>query len=157
MIETGPRILLAMTHPTMRALTSELLEREGGCRVRAVTASDQTLADAVDQGYPDVVVLDTGRFPDGCRRALRRFPSEHMIVIGPEPDDAYRAAALTAGAGGWLAREQIAGDLVAEVWRVLGDPAASVVDRSPAPRRTRMATPTSTATLRATSQPPDLT
>ena len=157
MTGTGPGILLAMTHPTMRALTGELLEREGGCRVRCVTGDDQTLADAVDLGYPDVVVLDTSQFPEACRRALRRFPSERMIVIGPEPDDAYRAAALTAGAGGWLAREQIGVDLVAEVRRVLGDPAASVVDRSPAPRQPRMAAPASTATLTAMPLPPDLT
>jgi len=114
------RVLVAMSHPTMRALTCELLEGEGRCRVTGVVGHDQALADAIDREYPDLVVLDTAQFPGDCRQALRRFPSEQVIVIGPEPGDAYRTAALAAGAGAWVARDRIADDLIAEVWRVLG-------------------------------------
>jgi len=128
-----------MAHPTMRALTSELLRHEGGCRVRGVTAHDKALAVELDQEFPDLVVVDTAQFPGCCPEALRRFPPGRMIVIGPEPGDPYRVAALAAGAGGWVARERIGDDLIAEVWRVLGvarsscplrpDPAAEVKAR----------------------------
>ncbi len=117
-----PQVLLAMTHPTMRALTSELLRRDGRCRVRTVSGRDQAIADAVDIERPDLVVLDTARFPGGCAKTLRRFPSARMIVIGPEPGGPYRAAALGAGAGAWIARERVGDDLISEVWRLLGPP-----------------------------------
>ncbi len=122
----GPRVLLAMAHPTMRALTSELLRR-GGCRVRAVTGQDEALVGVLDQELPDLVVLDAAQFPGCCPDAIRRFPAARMIVIGPELGDAYRVTALAAGAGGWVARERIDDDLMAEVWRVLG------VGNTPAP------------------------
>jgi len=155
-----------MAHPTMRVLTSELLRHEGDCRVRVVTGHDQALAVALDQELPDLVVVDTARFPGCCPEALRRFPPGRMIVIGPEPGDPYRVTALAAGAGGWVARERVGEDLMAEVWRVFRvernscspspDPAAevkptSVVDRNPPPRRARMAAAAAPATL--TSRP----
>jgi len=158
---TDPQVLLAMTHPTMRALTSELLQRDGRCQVRAVSGRDQAVADAIDLEHPDLVVLDTPRFPGGCRRALRRFPSDRMIVVGPEAGESYRAAALAAGAGAWVARERIGDDLVAEVRRLLagsklpppgsGDDGssggASVLDRKSRPHLPRMATAPAPATL----------
>jgi len=113
------RVLVAMSHPTMRALTCELLEGEGRCRVTGVVGSDPALADAVGRERPDLVVLDTARFPDGCRQALGRFPFDQVIVIGPEPRHAYRRAALAAGAGAWVARDRLADDLIPEVWRLL--------------------------------------
>jgi len=167
--QTGPRVLLAMAHPTMRALTCELLRREGGCRVRGVTGHDEALAHAVDQEYPDLVVLDAAQFPRCCPEALRRFPPERMIVIGPEPGNPYRAAALAAGAGGWVSRERIGDELVTEVWRVLGgfqlpppgpdpgggDRSGSVVDRKSPPRPARMAAAAAAATLTKTPRAPE--
>jgi len=127
----GLRVLLAMAHPTMRALTSELLRREGGCRVRGVIGHDEALAHAIDQEYPDLVVLDAAQFPGCCPGALRRFPPDRMIVIGPEPGDPYRAAALAAGAGGWVSRDRIGDDLMTEVWRVLRGPMNPFSDAEP--------------------------
>jgi len=158
---TDPQVLLAMTHPTMRALTTELLQREGRCQVRAVSGRDQAVADALDLERPDLVVLDTPRFPGCCRGALRRFPSDRVIVVGPEAGESYRAAALAAGAGAWVARERIGDDLVAEVRRLLagsklpppgaGDDGsgggASVSDRKSRPHPPRMTAPAAPATL----------
>lgn len=137
--EGGPRVLLAMAHPTMRTLTSELLRREGRCLVRTATGGDQALADAIDQEYPEIVILDDARFPGCCPEVLRRFPPERMIVIGPEPGNSYRAPALAAGAGGWVARERIGDDLVGEVWRLLGT--ARIPPQEPSPRAEAEGTP----------------
>lgn len=158
--EPGRCILVAIGHGRMRALTCELLERSCGCNVAGVATGGQRLAEAMHGFHPDLVVLDTGQFPDGWRAALSRFPSERVIVIGPEPSDAYRAAALAGGAGGWVARDRVGEDLGAEVCRVLslaappprrgahsGGSLPSVVDRSTAPRGARMAAPAWPATL----------
>jgi DNA-binding NarL/FixJ family response regulator len=104
----------------MRALTCELLEREFGCWVAAVLGDDQRIAEAIERDRPDLVVLDAGDFPACCRAALRRFPPERVIVVGPEPDRSYRDAALAGGAGAWIPRDRVGDDLAAEMRRVLG-------------------------------------
>ena len=103
----------------MRALTSELLERDGACRVTGVGGDDQELAAAIDRDHPDLVILDTGEFPACCPVALGRFRFERVIVIGPEPACSYRAAALAAGAGAWVSRDRVGDDLIVEVCRAL--------------------------------------
>lgn len=115
----SPVILVAISHPTMKALTAELLERDGACRVTGVTGDDEELGVAIDRHHPQLVVIDTARFPGSCREALRHFPAGQMIVIGPEPGHEYRAAALAAGAGAWIARERIGDELVLAVRRLL--------------------------------------
>ncbi len=123
--DARPRVLVAIDHPTMRALTGELLARDGACRVTKVKSDDQALAAAIDSDHPDLVILDTREFPNCCPTALGRCLAAQVIVIGPEAEDLYRAAALAAGAGAWVARERIGDDLIAEVWRLLcGRPCA---------------------------------
>lgn len=112
--------MLAFDHPTMRALTGELLEGNGACRVTAVEVDDQALAAAIDTDDPDLVILDTGEFPGCCPIALEQSPATRTIVIGPDAEESYRGAALAAGAVAWVARERIADELLGEVWRLLG-------------------------------------
>jgi len=114
-----PRVLVAIIHPAMRALTCELLEREFGCWVSAVLGHDQRLAEAIEHDRADLVIVDGDHFPSCCRAALRRFPPERVIVIGPEPDESYRAAALASGAGAWIPRDRVGDDLAAEMRRVM--------------------------------------
>jgi DNA-binding NarL/FixJ family response regulator len=113
------RILVAIGHPVMRALTCELLARERGYRVAGVAGEDRLLAEGIDQSRPDLVVLDTFDFPGRFPTALRLFPPERVIVVGPEPDGWYRDAALAAGAGGWVSRDRLGDDLADEVCRVV--------------------------------------
>lgn len=115
-----PRVLVAMQHPSMLRFTRELLERECGCWVATEAHTGAALARTVDRVIPELLVIDAADFPACCFAAIAHIPRDRIIVIGPEPDPAYRAAALRSGAGGWLAREEVADRLGAEMRRVLG-------------------------------------
>lgn len=114
-----PRVLVAIRHQAMRSYTRELLQREYGCWV-ATEADTGQLAEAIVRHQPDLIVADTGDFPACCRRALEEFPRERVLVIGPEPDSAYRHAALAQGAGAWISRDRVGEELGPEMRRMLG-------------------------------------
>lgn len=115
-----PRVLVVMGHSAMLRLTREVLERECACSVAAEARTGEALADAIDRFAPDVLVVDTADFPGCCGSALERIPPRQVIVIGPEPDPAYRSAALDNGAGAWIPRERVGEDLARETRRILG-------------------------------------
>lgn len=111
-----PRVLVVMQHPGMLRFTRELLERECGCWV----ATEVRTGSALGRLTPDLLVIDAADFPACCSAALAHIPRDRVIVIGPEPDPAYRDVALRNGAGGWLARDDVADKLGGEMRRVLG-------------------------------------
>ena len=115
-----PRVLLVMRHPVMLRFTRELLEREFSCWVTTEVGTGDVLARTLDRITPDLMVIDAAAFPSCCRGALSRIAPDRVIVIGPEPDPSYRAAALANGAGGWLARDRVGEELAREMRRVLG-------------------------------------
>ncbi len=116
----APRVLLVMRHPAMLRFTRELLEREFGCWVATETCPGPRVARLVRRRAPDLVVIDAVDFPACCLDALAGVPFGHVIVIGPEPDSSYRAAALANGAGSWLPRDRVGEDLGTELRRILG-------------------------------------
>lgn len=115
-----PRVLVVMQHPSMLRFTRELLERECGCWVATEVSTGAALANALDRLTPDLLVIDAADFPASCFSAIAHTPRGRIIVIGPEPDPAYRRAALENGAAGWLARDEVADRLGPEMRRVLG-------------------------------------
>lgn len=80
------------------------------------------LGEAIARTAPDVVVVDTVDFPARCVAALDEFPPGHVVVIGPEPDPAYRSAALSQGAAAWVSRDHVGDELGAAVRTALGCP-----------------------------------
>jgi DNA-binding NarL/FixJ family response regulator len=115
-----PRVLVVMRHPAMLRYTRELLERECGCWVATEARVGLAVAPALDAVTADLLVIDAADF-FACSSALRDHVARgRVIVIGPEPDRAYRDAALANGAGGWLARDEVADRLGGEMRRVLG-------------------------------------
>ncbi|MFP5327377.1 MAG: hypothetical protein ACLGHT_07830 [Acidimicrobiia bacterium] len=115
-----PRVLVVMRHAAMLRFTRELLERECGCWVATEVRTGPSLSRALDELTPDLLVIDAADFPACCLAALEHIPRDRVIVIGPEPDHAYRDVALANGAAGWLAREEVAERLGSEMRRVLG-------------------------------------
>lgn len=115
-----PRVLLVMRHPTMLRLTRDLLDREFGCWLRTEMQAGEMLAEILDRETPDLMIIDERDFPACCRDTLERYPRDRVIVIGPEPDPGYRAAAIANGAGAWLPRERVGDDLAGEMRRLLG-------------------------------------
>jgi DNA-binding NarL/FixJ family response regulator len=118
--DTSPTVLLAIRHPVMRRWTGELLTSEHGCWTIAQPRRGEMLAAAIDRTRPAMVIVDSVDFPECCRAALGALPRDRVIVVGPEPDQAYRNAALANGAGGWLSREHVGDELSRAMRRVLG-------------------------------------
>lgn len=114
-----PRVLVVMKHPAMLRYTREILERECGCWVATEVRTGPALAAVLDRLTPDLLVIDAADFPACCFAALAHIPRDRIIVIGPEPDPAYRQVALSNGAGGWLSRDDV-GELGSEMRRMLG-------------------------------------
>jgi DNA-binding NarL/FixJ family response regulator len=101
------------------------------------------LAEALARLTPDLLVIDAADFPACCFSAFAHIPRQRIIVIGPEPDPSYRRAALDNGAGGWLARDEVAEHLGREMRRVLGcrhDPCPRSGMRAHSPLTTTTAT-----------------
>lgn len=113
-------VLIAIRHTSMRRLTCRVVERDcPGWTVEALREGE-LLVDAVARVQPDVLVVDTGDFPACCHATLSAFPPDRVIVVGPEPEAAYRMAALSDGAGGWVARDGIAQDVAPALRTLLG-------------------------------------
>lgn len=119
---TLPVVLDAIRHPVMRRWSEELLTAEPGCWTVAQPEAGEMLVDAIARTEPDVVVVDTVDFPACCLVALDALPPGHVVVIGPEPDPAYRSAALAQGAAAWVSRDHVGDELGAAVRTALGRP-----------------------------------
>lgn len=113
-----PLVLVAIAHPAMQRMTLELLGREHGCWRACVL--DHDLPEAMQDLAPDLVIVDSAAFPHCCRDKTDGYPRDRIVVVGPEPDSAYMAAALRDGAGGWVARDDIAERLSLEMRKALG-------------------------------------
>lgn len=116
----NPRVLVAIRHPAMRRFTRDLLEREYHCWVAAELSVGQPLEEALVRTSADLLVVDGADFPDCCPTALAGPSPRQVIVIGPEPDAAYRHRALVAGATDWIPRERVGEDLGPAMRRALG-------------------------------------
>ena len=115
----SPTVLIAIRHRAMSTLTRELLDRHLRNSAVFELGDGELLKDALERLRPDLLVIDAGNFPECCEQALARYPSDRVIVIGPEPNDSYRSAALDAGAASWVPRDRIGDDLVAEAYALL--------------------------------------
>lgn len=113
-----PQVLIAIAHPAMRRMILELLEREHGCWQPCLLDGD--LPTAMRDLTPDLVIIDGAAFPQCCSGQSDDFPPERIVVVGPEPDPAYRILALSDRAGGWVARDDVAEELSAEMRTALG-------------------------------------
>ena len=105
----------------MRRLILDLVDREQGCW-HATPLAEDDIAGALSAQPQDLVIVDGADFPGCCREALAQSPGCRAVVIGPEPDAAYRAAAIRHGAAGWVARDEVAEQLTAQMRRALGCP-----------------------------------
>lgn len=122
---------VVLTHPAMRAMIVELLDREAGCGSTIAVPGPDGLPALLAETPVDLIVVDGADFPACCRDRLAGFPLDHVVVIGAEPDDAYEAAALEQGAGAWLPRDHVGETLAATLHHVLGcthEPRTSAAD-----------------------------
>ena len=118
--DASPTVLVGVRHPVMRRWTIDLLDAEHGCWFVEQPRPAELLADAIERTRPALIVVDSADFPACCQAALAAVPLGRVIVIGPEPDAAYRRLALSHGAGGWLCRDHVGEELSTVMRAALG-------------------------------------
>ncbi len=136
------RVFLVDDHEVVRRGVAELIEDDPGL---VVVGEAGTAAEALARGpavRPDVAIVDM-RLPDGdgadVVRALRaRVPGCSCLVLTSYADEEAVAAALSAGAAGYLLKQVRGADIVSAVHTVAaggtltgtpGRPARAGVDR----------------------------
>lgn len=110
-----PRVVVADDHPVFRAgLATALVER--GIVVCATVGTGEEALAAVDADPPDVVLMDLAMPGIGGVEATRRLADAHsgvaVVVLTMSDDDSSLAAALRAGARGYLLKESTAEEVV---------------------------------------------
>ena len=103
---TVPRFVVAVRHPTMRRYLCDLIEQHCRCWLATTSPEPVALRAAMAELQPDALIVEAATL-SGATRALAGTTT-HVVVIGPTPDDAYRDAALDAGADAWIARDDVA-------------------------------------------------
>ena len=105
-----PRVVVVVAHRAMREFIVELLDCDRGAW--AVSAVDSVPdLDGTASSNPDLVIVDTADFATCCSELPATFGLARVVVIGPEPNDAYQQDALQRGAGAWLSRDCVAEEL----------------------------------------------
>jgi len=111
-----PTLLLAEDHPAVARSLRRLLGEDFD--VLAVVPDGEGLIELATQLRPTVIVADVGlEGLDGISATSeirRRFPAATIVVITASDDLSFRAAALAAGASGFL-RKREAGSLVSTI------------------------------------------
>lgn len=132
--DRSPAVLVAVRHPVMRRWAGELLDSEHGCWSVTQPGRGELLADAIARVRPELVIVDSVDFPACCQAALLALPPGRVVVVGPEPDGAYRSRALGLGAGGWVCRDHVGEELSAAMRAALGCRHRPCPPGTPAPR-----------------------
>jgi DNA-binding NarL/FixJ family response regulator len=100
------RVLIADDHPIFREGLRLLLSTEADIEVVAEADTTELALDEVDRTHPDVVLLDVDMPDAGGLAALPRMleavPGLGVVMLTMMEDDATLAAALRAGARGYL-------------------------------------------------------
>ncbi|MGY1822437.1 response regulator [Geodermatophilus sp. SYSU D00079] len=148
---TEVRVFLVDDHEVVRRGVAELLEEDPAIRVVGEAGSVAEALARVPAVRPDVTVVDM-RLPDGdgaevCRLLRERVPDQRCLVLTSYSDDDAVAAAVAAGAAGYLLKQVRGSALVSAVRTVAAggtlfdqDPAVAVAARSrPVERDRRLA------------------
>ena len=106
---TPVRVFLVDDHEIVRRGVAEVLEEDPGITVAGEAGSVAEALARVPAVRPDVVVVDM-RLPDGngaevCRQLRARVPSVRTLVLTSYADPEAVAAAVRAGASGYLLKQ----------------------------------------------------
>ena len=133
------RVLIVDDHPVVRAGLRIITEVDPGILVVGEAANGAEAMLAVQEHFPDVVLLDV-RLPDRsgldvCRELKRRSDAPHILFLTSFADNSLVMAAMQAGGDGYLLKDNEPRDIVAAIRTVLAggmlfDPiVARAVDR----------------------------
>jgi len=139
------RVLIADDHPVVRAGIVRMLNKEPAIHVVGEIGDGSQVERLTTENMPDVLVLDVnmpGLDPVITTRHLKeQCPTLHILVLTAYDDDAYVVGLLSAGATGYLLKEEALETLVTairavaqgESWlsqRIAGRLARKALDRA---------------------------
>jgi two-component system, NarL family, response regulator DevR len=139
------RVFLVDDHEVVRRGVAEVLEEDPDIAVVGEAGSVAEALARVPAVRPDVTVVDM-RLPDGdgaevCRRLRAAVPDLKCLVLTSFPDEDAVAAAVAAGASGYLLKQVRGSALVQAVRTVAGGGTLFGQDGVPAPRPGRPRSP----------------
>lgn len=119
---TTVRVLVVDDHPTVRDGLRAVLARADGLDVVGEAGTGEEALTRCAHDPPDVVVMDL-RMPgmggvEATRRLLERWPQVGVVVLTMSDADEAVAAALRAGARGFLLKDATGEEVVAAIERV---------------------------------------
>jgi len=117
------RILLVDDHQVVRSGLKTLFELEDDLVVvgEAGTAGEAVRRTEIDR--PDLVLMDV-RLPDrsgiaACNEITRRFPAAKVLILTSYADEVALAAAVTAGASGYVLKRARASEIIEDLRKVM--------------------------------------
>ena len=155
-VDTKPiRVLIADDHPVVRAGVKMMIEKEPDLQVVGEIADGDRVETLTRQWRPDVLVLDVnmpGLDPIAATDLLKKnHPTLNILVLTAYDDDAYVTGLLSAGATGYLLKEEALDTLAAAIRTVArGDSwlsqrvAGRLARKAVAPSHTAQAEPLTT-------------
>ena len=122
--DTPVRVFLVDDHEVVRRGVAEVLEEDPVISVVGEAGSVAEALARVPAVRPDVTVVDM-RLPDGdgaevCRKLRERVPGLRCLVLTSFPDEDAVAAAVAAGASGYVLKQVRGSALVSAVHTVAG-------------------------------------
>ncbi|MGJ9373734.1 response regulator [Nesterenkonia sp. CF4.4] len=116
------RVFLVDDHEIVRRGIAGLIDAEPGLGVVGESAAVRGTLDRVEAMRPDVVVLDV-HLPDGtgidlCRSIRSAHPEIPCLMLTADDDESASAAAVIAGASGYVLKTIRGGHLVDAIQRV---------------------------------------
>jgi two-component system nitrate/nitrite response regulator NarL len=115
------RVLLADDHTLFRKGLAELLEQRGGLTVAGIAGDAAQAMKLLHDSAPDVVIVDLNMPPDGGLSLLRMLRRDNwtgpVLVLTVSDAEEDLAAALQAGAQGYLLKDMEPDDVVDAVQR----------------------------------------
>jgi DNA-binding NarL/FixJ family response regulator len=117
------RVLLAEDHAVVREGTRELLERAPDITVVGEAADGPTVVDLAARLAPDIVLMDLGLPVLNGIEATRRIVAAgasgpRVLILSAYDDEGYVAAAIEAGASGYLLKSAHAAEVLAAIHAV---------------------------------------
>lgn len=121
---TQLRVLLADDHPTFRTGLATLLNTDAAVAVVGEAGTGDEVVARAAELCPDLIIMDI-QMP-GCngieatRHILRQQPKIRILVMTMFEDDHTVAAAMRAGARGYILKGALPEEIVRAVWAVAG-------------------------------------
>ena len=117
-------LLLVDDHPILRRGLTALIESEPGFAVSGAAGTRVTALEAIAKSQPDLVIVDLALGDDDgldlVKEIKARYPKVPSLVLSMHDEEVYAERALSAGALGYVAKQEVDETVLGAIRRVLG-------------------------------------